>query len=634
MKNIFRISLIIGLFWLISTAITAQVTKTNFKGIIHDESNQPIPGATLMILHAADSVLAQFASSDVQGAFNLKNVPKGDYLLNITFLGLEPIYQPITSGISEEVDLGNIKMTTQAKVLSEVKVMADIIPIEITKDTISYNADAFQTQPNAVVEDLLKKLPGIEVASDGSIKAQGEDVQKIYVDGKEFFGTDPKMATKNLPARAIKKVKVYDKQSDMAEFTGVDDGTREKTIDLQLKEEFKKGLFGKAQAGYGSDGRYNASATLNRFNKDLQLSFLGQLNNINEQGFSFNDVMNFSGGMRGMGGGGGRNMEFRAGGDLPINNGTSSGQVETAAGGINFNWNKTKKFDLRSSYFFNSVDKSLEEIVFRQNLSDNPFDTDEDMNEVTDNKSHRFSLNTDIKFDTTQQIDLSARLGFGNATGLSSTFLQNSIPGGSVQSESQSDENNTNNNLSLTASSTYMKKLGSTGRNASVSLTYTDNDQDNDGSLKALTELFTTGSTEALDQLQYANSATTQWETQLSYTEPLKKRKFLEFNYYYNQAESAYDKDVFDIVNTSPVPNSSLSNQYTSLFSYHRPGVTFRYSGQIHNINVGMQYQFSELNGHLNQDENEINKKYGHFIPRVIWRNDIGNGKNLRISYT
>ena len=232
--------------------------QTTFKGALEDEAGLPIPGATLMVLDAVDSTLVQFGTSDTQGAFTIKNIPKGNYLLNISFLGMEPLFQPITSGLTEETDLGKIKLLPATTILSEVEVTADFTPIQISKDTISYNADAFQTQPNAVVEDLLKKLPGIEVGADGKIKAQGEEVQNIYVDGKEFFGSDPTMATKNLPAKALKKVKVYDKKSDMSAFTGVDDGTREKTIDLQLKDEFKEGLFGTAEAGYGTDERYNA----------------------------------------------------------------------------------------------------------------------------------------------------------------------------------------------------------------------------------------------------------------------------------------------------------------------------------------------------------------------------------------
>ena len=322
-------SLFFGIF--LTAALHAQTAKTNFKGVITDESDLPVPGATVMILDEKDSTLIQFGSSDAQGAFMIKNVERGFYILNVNFLAHAPFYQMIRSGVAEEVDLGVLKLEPENTVLNPVEVKADYVPVELKKDTIAYNADAFETQPNANVEDLLKKLPGIEVNPDGSVKAQGEDVQRILVDGKEFFGDDPQMATKNLPAKAVKKVKVYDKQSEMSEFSGVDDGTRMKTIDLQLKDEFKKGLFGTAQAGYGTDERYNAKAALNRFTKTSQLSFLGQLNNINQQGFTFQDRMNFSGGMAGMsggGGGGGRNVEMRVGGggsgsSVPISSGTS-----------------------------------------------------------------------------------------------------------------------------------------------------------------------------------------------------------------------------------------------------------------------------------------------------------------------
>ena len=405
-----------------------------------------------MVLDAVDSTLVQFGTSDTQGAFTIKNIPKGNYLLNISFLGMEPLFQPITSGLTEETDLGKIKLLPATTILSEVEVTADFTPIQISKDTISYNADAFQTQPNAVVEDLLKKLPGIEVGADGKIKAQGEEVQNIYVDGKEFFGSDPTMATKNLPAKALKKVKVYDKKSDMSAFTGVDDGTREKTIDLQLKDEFKEGLFGTAEAGYGTDERYNAKAAINRFTKTTQLSFLGQLNNINQQGFSFNDRMNFSGGMRGMSGGGGmRSSEMSMTQDVPFSSGVSNGLVNTGAAGLNFNWQKSKKFNIRSSYFYNDVDKNLIENSFRENLSTNPFNTDEDSESDTENRSHSFALNSDIKPDSTQQVKVNARLGFGDGTSLSESFLQNIVPDNILENQSLTNTLNTSDNLSLNA---------------------------------------------------------------------------------------------------------------------------------------------------------------------------------------
>ena len=629
----YRFIFIIALFCFFTINISSQVSRTTFKGKVVDEADQPIPGVTLMVLHPADSVLAKFSSSDVEGNFMIKNTPKGDYLLNFAFLGMEPIYMPVTSGNVEEQDLGKIKMLPASTLLNEVQVTADIIPIEIKKDTISYNAEAFQTQPNAVVEDLLKKLPGIEVQTDGSIKAQGETVEKVLVDGKEFFGTDPKMATKNLPARAIKKVKVYDKKSDIAEFTGVDDGEREKTIDLQLKEEFKKGLFGKVEGGYGSDEKYKASASLNRFSKTSQLSFLGQFNNINEQGFSFQDQMNFSGNSGGFSGGGRGEIRSMSADGFSFES-PSTGLINTAAGGLNFTWQKSKKFNLRTSYFYNEVDNTLIQDVFRQNLFDVPFDTDRHTDELKGTSTHRFSLASEIKPDSVNEINFNGRISVGNGKTMNENVLETTIPGNPIQSRANTMTDKTNDNLAYSSNLTYVRRFGNKGQNIAATFNLNKTDNDNESTLQSLTEYFTTGNIEALDQLQYTISDNLNWGGQASFTQPLKKRRFLEAAYYYNQVDADYNKRVSDIFNSEPVENPELSSTYSSVYKYHRPGVTFRYSGETQNLNIGLQYQISELAGIESKENTGITKQYQHLLPRIIWRNDIGNGKNMRMSYT
>ncbi|MEO5905413.1 MAG: outer membrane beta-barrel protein, partial [Saprospiraceae bacterium] len=356
--------------------------------------------------------------------------------------------------------------------------------------------------------------------------------------------------------------------------------------------------------------------------------FLGQLNNINEQGFSWSDQMSFSGGgMRGGGGG-----EFVYSSNVPSLGGPSNGLSSTGAAGLNYNWFKTKKFSIRSSYFFNSVDNTLLQQSFRQNLSDIPFDDYEDSEELTDRNAHSFSLYSDIKPDSTQQIEINAGFGFGNRNAVNESILEKSIPGGTIQTRSVTTNDNTSDNLNGNASLTYMKRFGSNGRSASVNGNYRKSTDNSENLLEAITEYYSTGSTEALDQLQLAANESETMGGQFTYTEPLKKRKFVEFSYNFNQTESRYDKRVFDAPDL-PVFNDSLSNDYSSLFTYHRPGVSFRYNGQTQNINAGLQYQISELSGQLNQAETDINKKYYHFLPRFMWRNDIGNGKNMRINY-
>mgnify|MGYP003377200996 FL=1 len=374
--------------------------------------------------------------------------------------------------------------------------------------------------------------------------------------------------------------------------------------------------------------------SINRFTKTTQLSFLGQLNNINQQGFSFNDRMNFSGGMRGMSGGGGmRSSELSITQDVPFSNGVSNGLVNTGAAGLNFNWQKSKKFNIRSSYFYNDVDKNLIENSFRENLSTNPFNTDEDSESDTENRSHSFALNSDIKPDSTQQVKVNARLGFGDGTSVSESLLQNIVPDNILENQSLTNTLNTSDNLSLNANATYIKRLGSTGRNFSVGGTVTSGEQNTDSQLDALTEYFSTGTTDALDQLQYTLSNDLRLDGQFSYTEPLKKRRFLEFSYNFNTLNADYVHDVYDVENGNQVINDTLSNFYTSVFQYHRPGVSFRYSGEVNTVNAGLQYQMSELTGELSRNETDIRQTYNHLLPKFMWRSDLGNGKNLRFSY-
>ncbi|MEY4135564.1 MAG: hypothetical protein RL386_1914, partial [Bacteroidota bacterium] len=217
------------MMFLVATAF-AQNKSASIKGAVKDSENNPLPMATVMLLQAADSVLATFALTDDKGEFALPKTGKGEYILQISFLGYQNFQKPVSiSGAEELIDAGSIRLEQQSELLAEVVVEGEANPLNIKKDTVEYNAVAFKTQPNAVVEDLLKRLPGVEVEADGTVKAQGQNVTRILVDGKEFFGRDPKMATRNLPADAIDKVQIFDKLSDQSEFSGVDDGDREKT---------------------------------------------------------------------------------------------------------------------------------------------------------------------------------------------------------------------------------------------------------------------------------------------------------------------------------------------------------------------------------------------------------------------
>src|SRR3954469_7050063 len=281
------------------------------KGKVTDSSaRQNLADATVSVLNPKDSTPVTFAITDKAGSFQIKNLDTGAYELLVSFQGYRPVRKSFTiSRQSQDVDLSAIYMDKQSVLLQEVVVSAP--PISVKKDTVEFNASAFKTKPNSTAEDLLKKIPGVQVDKDGNVKAQGEDVQKVYVDGKEFFGTDPKLATKNITADMIESVQVFDDMSDQAKFTKIDDGSRAKTINIKLKKDKRQGYFGRAMGGYGSDDRFDGSLSFNRFNGDRRISLLAAANNVNKQGFSFSDIVSSMGGFgarNNTGGGGGGNF--------------------------------------------------------------------------------------------------------------------------------------------------------------------------------------------------------------------------------------------------------------------------------------------------------------------------------------
>ncbi|MCB0684122.1 MAG: hypothetical protein KDC32_24935, partial [Saprospiraceae bacterium] len=253
----------------------------------------------------------------------------------------------------------------------------------------------------------------------GNIRAQGEQVNRVLVDGKEFFGSDPKIATQNLPADAVDKVQVFDKRSEMAEFSGIDDGEREKTINLALKEDKKQGYFGNVTAGYGTDDRYQGKANINRFSKNMQLSAIGMTNNLNQQGFSIDDYLNFMGGLRSMMSGGGGGFRLTLDSDevgVPLDFGQSTGITTTRAGGLNLNYDFGEKTELSTSYFYNRISNELQQSTYRENLlADAPFTSEEETEQLNRNTNHRLNLTLRHEIDSMQRLSLRSNLGFNDA---------------------------------------------------------------------------------------------------------------------------------------------------------------------------------------------------------------------------
>lgn len=406
-------------------------SKGSVKGKVVDaKTKEPVEFAVVAVRNLADSTVEGTSAVDKNGDFVIGQLAAGKYDVLISFVGYQAVKRPLSITMDKLlVDLGTVLMEPGLN-LREVTVEGEAIPITVKKDTVEYNAGSFKTQPNANAEELLKKLPGIEVDKDGNIQAQGQKVNKVLVDGKEFFGNDPKAATKNLPADAIKKVQLIDDKTEQAKNTGIDDGQREKVLNLTIKEDKKKGWFGNAALAGGTSERYLGQMNMNHFNKEKQLSILFLSNNVNQSGFSYEDLNNFSGGNifeTFAGGGGGISINMSRNGSTDINGlfsgvGTG-GLINTHSGGINFSntLGKKKQLKLNASYMGVFSSNTISRISDIQDPLNNEM-LFTHQSSVGNNSSdiHRLNLNFDLKIDSLTRLQVKPNFGLSIKNNLSS----------------------------------------------------------------------------------------------------------------------------------------------------------------------------------------------------------------------
>lgn len=616
---------------LLSQAATAQ--KLTIRGQLTDTVASPLPSATIMILLAKDSSLVNFGATDLNGFFEIKNVARNEYLIKVSYVGFAPYMQKFSAPAgAQEVVLGQIRLQPKSKLLNEIVILGDKPPVTVKKDTIEFNAGSFKVKQNGTAEDLIKKLPGMEVDNDGTIRAQGETVQRVMVEGKEFFGQDPKLATRNLPADAVEKVQVYDKKSDQTVFSGIDDGQREKTINLALKEDKKHAAFGNDMAGVGTNNRFSAKASLNRFNNGNQMSFLGMGNNINEQGFSIGDYVNFNGTP---GGGGGQTTGAQA------NTGRQNGIVTNYAGGMNlnqaYNNNKTK---ITASYFYNRLNQNLRTITHRINyLPNGSYNFDQVSQQNTLNDNHRVNVTFEQKLDSVNSVKSNVNVTY-NQQNVATSSQGLTMNVGNKTLKNAVDQSNTNNANSVTLNSNMLlrHRFAKKGRTISSNLTFAYTSNSSNGSLTSKNLYYDNlGNKQDSTNVQQINTQTTTSPTygiNTSFTEPLGNRRYLEVDYNLTSDLNYVDRPVYDLKGDVQTINDSLSNKYQSNYLYSRPGVNLRVNRDKFNVTVGSAWQQTRLTGNLILKDARINRLFQAVLPVLHFNYDFSNFKHLRIDYT
>lgn len=639
-------ALIVFLF-IATYSFSQNPSKVTIQGIVQDTFGAELPFATVMLLNPKDSALLNFSQSNDKGAFSFKNMKNVAYLLKISYVGYLPYQQHLPPSVSEVNDLKNVKVKPITKELLEVVIKTAKAPLSIRGDTIEYNASSFKVPPGSTVEDLLRRLPGIDVDADGNIKAQGKDVKKLYVDGKTFFGDDPKAATKTLDANAISKVQVFNEKSEQAKLTGVDDGKKEKAMNLELKEEFKKGAFGKITGAVGTSDRWATRGNYNRFNKKEQFSILGFANNINQTGVNWEDYGEFKGqnsfnnndnGDFGFNSGGGFRY-YNSGDDVPWNNFDGRGFTKNGGAGVNYNFdNKKTKFS--SSYFYNQTQLNLDQTSKRQTfLKDSSFVSLDSLGKSDFRSNHSVAARLEREFDSTNVLIVKGNLRFSNTDAVN---IQNQLFSGSSNLPTNSLYlNNTNglNSYRLTSAAIFRHRFKKKGRSLAISGGYNNSLSDGTENLFSINRFFqATTFEEQVKQLNTNENATEQIKSSLLFTEPLSKKWFWESFYNFNNTRNEVRRQVNDPErNNERVDN--LSVFYDNTVLYNRIGSSLRYSYQGVNITGGLAAQQLNLNGSYSIDRNlplltaPIKNSYLNFTPNLSAEIELPNNKYVSASY-
>ncbi|HEY9257689.1 outer membrane beta-barrel protein, partial [Chitinophaga sp.] len=627
-------------------AFAAQAQKTgSIKGMLLDTlAHQPVASATITLLKKKDSSLVTFTMTNNKGNFELTGVAPGEYRLLITHVKYHPISKTITLTAAEpDLHLPAMILQDLSRTLDEVVVNAESPPVTLVGDTVQYNAGSFKTVPNASVEQLLKKLPGIQVNKDGTVKAQGQEVKRILVDGKEFFGTDPKIATKNLPADAVDKVQVYDKLSDAAQLTGFDDGNSEKTINLKLKQDKKKGWFGKATAGGGTNDRYDGKFNLNSFKGARQLSAIGMANNTNAEGFSFMDLMSFSGELNRMkqGGNGSFAVSADGAGGAFMDGGTGNG-IKTVAGvGINYNNLLGKKTEFTSNYFFNHYNPQQETDVQRQYfLPDSSYYYQQHSNSNNVSNTHRANLSADIQIDSSQSLKFTSSIGYQENRSSSQSIYKTLGEDQQPANDGFSNNRSSGKGSNISNDILYRKKFNQKGRTFSLGLQSSFNNTESNGSLLSVNHFY--NRKPAYDSIYQHNTTTgdmKSYNLHAVYTEPLFKRSLLEFSLGRSSTRSTADKTTYDYdpgTGKFDHLNTDLTNDFENTYGYTNAGFRLRTKQKKFSLAAGINWQQAALEGNVmaGTKDSVIRKIFDNLLPSLRFKYDFTRYRNLSINYT
>ena len=575
--------------FLISVATFAQISS--IKGTVKDTTEKKVLSlASVNVLRAKDSVLVKTVRTSNNGEFSIASLPVGNYIIMVSY----PQYADFTDKITVEgtpLTL-SIAIDTKAHILKEVIVKNTVSAIRVKGDTTEYKADSFYVTPNADVQELLKKMPGIQVNAKGEITAQGEKVNKVLVDGEEFFSDDPAVVTKNLRADVVDKVQVFDKKSDQAVFTGIDDGQKSKTINLQLKEDKKNGFFGKAEAGSNFNQFGNGKLMTNAFKGKRKIAGYVTTDNTKFDNLNWDEAQNY-------GDGSGMVTEFGDGGMSMImtsgdgEEGGSTGFPNQQSAGATYS-NKFDKGSVNTSAQYNRlIVNGLTSSYSKTILPTNSIVNSTNSEQRTEKKKYKLSTTDQWGTDSTGLFKLTLKAANVISDNTTSFTGGSFIPetGANLNNTSRTTSNSTNDKT-LNGSLSYRLRFAKKGRTISINSDFNFGDKAQDGLLQAQNDYFnasnviikqeTIAQTKSLSQLTSAGSVNS------VYTEPLGKNSFLIFNYKIGLAGNNSERNTFDDrVGQPKIKVDTLSNHFKFNTVNNSGNISYRYAVKKVNFNIG-----------------------------------------------
>lgn len=615
--------------------------KASIKGAIADTSSKTTLANTVVsVLNAKDSILYKFARSKPDGRFEISDMKAGKYLLMITYPTYVDYVDPFSLTDTSNLNFGHISMITKANLLQEVIVQQKVAAIRMRGDTVEFKADSFKVKEGATVEDLLKKLPGLTVDKDGKITAQGEKVEKVLVDGEEFFGDDPTVATKNLSADAVDKVQVFDKKSDQATFTGIDDGQKSRTINLKLKDDKKKGYFGKLDLGGGNNDMWNNTAMINRFRAKQKLSAYGIMSSTGKTGLNWQENNQY---------GSGNNMEYNDdfGGfvsygdndDMGGSNYYGQGLPKSWAAGANYSnkFNEDKQ-NLNGSYRYNKLNTEGSGNTISQSiLPDTTFFTNEARNSVSSKQRHSLNGTYEYNIDSFTSVKVTANGYTGTQNTYSKYLSETNNAKGTLLNKSYRTQSSDGNNQNLKANAIFRKRFKKVGRTVSLSLDEQYSANSSTGYLYADITTFNAGipKDSLTDQRKVIDTKTSVFNTKVTYTEPLSKKVFTEISYAFRSSTSNSEKLSYN--KTPDGKYESLSDTFSNKYRFdvftNTAGLAFKYNGKKITAGIGSDIAFQNFSQKDLLRDTAFDRTYKNFFPKANFMYKFNANSRININY-